>query len=272
MALRQKTALLFHLAALAVALGVAQPLHAQQLEDADETQTAAARALFDEGMAAVDRQDFETAVDRLSRSLELRGSAVVRVNLALALAQLGRLVEATEHLRQVRRGSEIGSDANRAANAHLTAIEPRLGRLEISVTGEVDGVRVEVDGQPLPEALIGVAHPVDPTMHVVVLFRGETELAVERVTVDSGSLVPLTLLARPPTPAEAAVLAASSANEPTPPAERIEEQWWFWTILGVLVVGAAIGITIAVLELSGPGPNTIVGSDGVIHMTLTESF
>ena len=65
----------------------------------DSEITAAARALFQDGMAAVERGDYPTAADRLRRSVALRDSPVVRTNLALALIELGRLVEASEHLR-----------------------------------------------------------------------------------------------------------------------------------------------------------------------------
>ena len=62
---------------------------------------AAARALFEEGVAAADAGDFPRAADRFERSYALRPSAVVGYNLASALSRTGRLVEAAGYLRRI---------------------------------------------------------------------------------------------------------------------------------------------------------------------------
>ncbi len=45
------------------------------------------------------------------------------------------------------------------------------------------------------------------------------------------------------------------------------EQWWFWTILGVVVVGAAVGVTLGVV-LSGGQQAPLPGDEGVVVETL----
>jgi tetratricopeptide (TPR) repeat protein len=86
---------------------------------------------------------------------------------------------------------------------------------------------------------------------------------------------------RPPTPAEAAraELVPTAPGEelaPHAPVDRAERRggiasrWWFWTIVGVAVAGAAAGLAIAlsgkdtVYQTEDPIPGN-VGDGGVIH-------
>lgn len=249
----------------------ARPASAQD----DEATTAAARALFEQGMDAVDAADYPTAADRLSRSLELRDSVVVRVNLALALSELGRLVEASEHLRRVQREAEEGSPPHRIASERLALVTPRLGRLRIEVAGARAGVTVRLDGHDVPDALLGVAQPADPGVHTVTLHRSGPALVTREVTVTEGGRASVALDAPPPTAEELAAAEAAGGDAVTDPIPAdgggVEEQWWFWTLVGVLVVGAGVGIAVAVLA-SDPGQAEVIrGDSGAVHSTLVEA-
>lgn len=258
---------------------------AAQPADSPE-RTAAARALFEQGMAAVDAGDWATAADHLRRSLALRASPVVRFNLALALSELGRFVEASEHLRAVQREAPEGSDAARLASERLAAIVPRMGRLRIDLSGPREGAEVRLDGAAVPEPLLGVEQPADPGVRRVTLHRtergAEVELAAREVTVTSGSTARVSLEAPPlpvPTPEEVAARATMPDPSPTTPPpsdDGVERQWWFWTLIAVLVIGAgvAIGAGIAASNQSPPvppmPPDYIVGDSGNVHATILE--
>ncbi|MEC7524576.1 MAG: hypothetical protein VYE22_32150 [Myxococcota bacterium] len=241
----------------------------------DEATTAAARALFEQGMDAVDAGDYETAADRLDRSLALRDSIVVRVNLALALGELGRLVEASEHLRRVQREAEEGSPPHRVAGERLALITPRVGRLRIDVAGATAGVTVRLDGNDVPEALLGVPQPADPGAHVVSLHRGGQALVTREVEVAAGGRASVSLEAPPPTAEEVAEAQAQDSIAADPiqgDGGGVEQEWWFWTLIGLVAVGAGVGIGVGVWAATeGPPQPDLVGTDGRFHLTLLEA-
>lgn len=233
------------------------PLRAQ---DSDEERTAAARALFEEGMQLVREGDLVAATDRLRRSLELRPSAVVAFNLSTALVELGRLVEASEHLRAIVREESAPARVREAAEARLAELLPRIGRLTVRLEGPADGVVVSVDEAPLADALIGVAQPIDPGAHVVAARRAEGEVARQEVVVDPGTSVDVALRI-PPLPSvtlepprlEDAVERTLRASEPTTVAGVDAGAVVLWTSLGV-AAAAAITTLIVVATQSGPTP------------------
>lgn len=171
--------------------------------DAEAANTAAARSLFAQGMAAVDGEDFTGAVDLLRRSMALRDSPVVRINLALALVELGRLVEASELLRETIRMEPAGRHAARA-RAEIERIEPRFAQLRVRIES-VDAPRedpdasmtIELDGRQLPDALVGVRQPVDPGEHELQLRVGGEARDARRVTLRPGERRTVDLRAAP---------------------------------------------------------------------------
>jgi hypothetical protein len=149
------------------------------------------------------------------------------------------------------------------AGERLAEIQGRAGRLRVDVTGAADSVEVRLDGRVVPAALIGAPQPADPGERRVSLHRGGEELAASTVTVASGELAVVTLDAPPPAPASVDPLGRDIA-----PSGGVEREWWFWTLMAVLVVGAGVGIGLAVWA-SEP-QQFLVGDDGITHMTLLE--
>lgn len=257
---------------LATGVAVAAAPPAVRAQEDDEQRQAAARALFEQGMAFVDRGELDQAADRFERSLDLRFSPVVAYNLSNALVQLGRFVEASERLRQVIRAEGADPQVVAAAEAQLEQVLGRIGQLTVEVTGDLDSVEVRRDGAALSEALVGVPQPVDPGEHVVTLHRGDEELGRETVTVQEGGAAVVRLEAPPapapepepattvPTPVEAAVQSSPPAPAPgpvaPPPEGGLLESPWFWTVTGVVV---AAGIVAAILVASGGEPEPIPG-------------
>lgn len=222
--------------ATAIAVLVASTAAAQT---DDAAARATARQLFEEGVAFVDAEQWPEAADRFERALALYDSTVIRFNLARVQAELGRLVEAAEHLRDVTRRPDGTEEVRAAATELLARIEPRIARLTVRVEGEVD--EVLRDGTPVPEAALGVGMPTDPGEHRIAARREGEEVAAESITLLDGEAREVLLRA-------VAVEVPIGLPDPVPPVEPtpIWQEWWLWTIVGVVVVGAAVGIGVGV--------------------------
>ena len=190
---------------LALALGslaAAQPPGSRP----DEAQTAAARALFGEGVQLAQAGDHAAAADRFQRALELRWAPPIAHNLAEALAHLGRYVEAIEHLRSVERSAEANDEVKASAAERRVELEPMVGRLRVTLAPDEPGLEIRVDGRALPEALRGMAFPVDPGERVVTVHRGAHEAGRTNATVVAATetSVYVEVAPRLPTPEELA--------------------------------------------------------------------
>ncbi|MCA9615224.1 MAG: tetratricopeptide repeat protein, partial [Myxococcales bacterium] len=119
------------LASFGLVLALLTPAAGQPPDPTDESATAAARALFAEGVSAAEAGDHATAVDRFERALALRWAPPIAYNLAEALAQVGRYVEAVEQLHSVER-AEAPADMQANARLRREELEPRLGRLRVN--------------------------------------------------------------------------------------------------------------------------------------------
>jgi hypothetical protein len=195
-----------------LAVVLATPPSLAQPTQAD---TAAARALFTEGRELAQREDWPAAVDRFRRALGLRPSPAIRYNLAASLVHVGKLVEASELCRAVLRDAPERDPARAPAQALLREIEPQLVQLTINLEGDAAAATVLLDGEPFSAERIGVATPIDPGAHTIVVRRGRQE-ATRRIDLAPGGEAGLTLTV----PIEAAVSAPDAADPPATAAER----------------------------------------------------
>jgi hypothetical protein len=235
---------------------VVSPVSAQDAE-----QTAVARSLFRQGVEHSDQGRWPEAADHFRRSLALRDSPVVAFNLATALVHIGRLVEATEHFRRAARDAEAPERLREAARQQVDALQPRLARLTIQVTGPLESVELLLDGDPVPPARVGVAAPADPGLRVLRALRGDAEVARQEVTLAEGGEGSLSLVVPPPPIVEdrerqpdLLLGAGPPPSAVTPPAGDDTLLWVGVVVGAVLVVGAAAVTTGVVLGGQGPAP------------------
>lgn len=262
----ERTTLWLLLCALCV-LVLAPTAHAQEGAHA----TAAARSLFQEGLECVDHEDWTCAVDRFEQAYRLRPSPVIASNSAVALGHVGRWVEASERFRAVTRDPAAPAELRTDSEHRLAELTDHIGRLTIQIAGSSDGIQLAIDGHPLAISLIGIVAPADAGEHVVEARRGGEVIASAHAHIEAhaSSVVELTIPAAPPaTPSVAPVvtdeggtLTLADRSAPIPP-PQIYEEWWFWTLIGGVVLAAAIGITVGVLA----NPDTMLpsGSLGTI--------
>jgi hypothetical protein len=159
-------------AGLAVALCSGATGAAAQAKGApDEATRNAARALAAEGDALYAQGDYAGAADRFARGYALLPAPTLGVRWARALAHQGKLIEAEErYVATVRTELEPAASgpfraAVEEATAELAQLRPRIPKLIVVRRAGVGSVRL--DGKEVPEALLGVARPVDPGEHVV---------------------------------------------------------------------------------------------------------
>jgi hypothetical protein len=183
----------------------------------DAENKALARELAKQGMGAADQADWPLAEQRFRSSLELFPSAVVRYNLASALAEQAKLVEAVERLREVEQ-DERAQPALRAASRTLREqIEARLPRLTLHVSGDTEGVELFLDDRPLPLTALDLEVPVDPGHHEVRRRRFGVESRWPAFTFDIAERERReALLDLPPEEAGDAVQPEPVAPAPTP--------------------------------------------------------
>jgi hypothetical protein len=246
----------------------ATPAGAQLSEPAGEVSADdSARQLFAEGLAFVESADWVQAEQRFRQVLALRSSHVVAYNLASALVNLGRLVEAAELLRSILRDAAADAATREVAQQLLLQTEPKIGTLTVRVTGDMTGVRFALDEKPFELTTQVQTISVDPGEHTVTAHRDQTPLAFERVAI--GGIGPLqaelviSLPAAPLSPERAArsvrkvPLRAPDRPVAEPMPERPEpvdseggSSFWLWAAGGAVVVAAAV-VTVLLVAPGG---------------------
>lgn len=245
--------LLFACLLLYVTALPAMPAFAQS---PDAARSASARSLFEEGVKNADAGEWSEAADRFQRALSLRDSQVIRYNLAAALSELGRVVEASELLRQVDRDPAIDAALRADVQSKLSAVSARIAKLTVSLDPPDSEVTVVLDDHPLAGAMLGVAMPTDPGEHNLRALRGEEEVDAQQLTLTDGAEQSVTLATkRVATPSEAAatvVPVAAPGEEPASDRDhrdgrRSKLLWWG--------VGAGVVAVVAIAVVSAMAVN-----------------
>jgi hypothetical protein len=234
----------------ASALLATMPTVAHAQEQGAPTQPAedpAAKTLFDEGAAAVDRGDYAVGCTKFEQSLALVRRASTLLNLALCAEHDGKLKNALALYDEgIDRLDPQDPRLAQAKQARAT-LAPRLPELTVMLDAKLSrDAKVRLDGGLLETTALGRNAPVDPGSHEVVLsLPGQPDQRVafsltegERRTIDL----------KGPKPAEAAT--AARAAESAAPAADAGEPVPLATIgyvvggvgLATLAVGAITGI------------------------------
>jgi hypothetical protein len=255
--------------ALSVSLCLWLRAHAVRAEPVDPARSASARALFEQGVAHVDRDEWGAAAEAFRRALSLRDSQVIRYNLASALVELGKLVEASELLHIVQADAHAATSLQQQAAEKLAEIEPRIARVTIHTeAAALPELVVELDDLELGLTQFDLPLSVDPGKHVV-RARLAGELIDEQSTeLSEGGAALINLRAPPPkappapsvaaapsqlvTPVETARLALAEPAPSAPPPVRDGEPetpsrkklWWGIAVGGV---GAVAFVTLVAL-------------------------
>lgn len=207
--------------ALSIGLALCFGASSVRAEPVDAARSASARALFEQGVAHVDRDEWAPAAEAFRRALSLRDSQVLRYNLASALVELGKLVEASELLHMVQADAQAELSLKRQAAEKLAEIKPRIARITIHAEAALPELSVELDELEITLSQLDVPLAVDPGKHLV-RARLEGELIEElSAELSEGSSARISLRPPPPRPAPVPAVAAVTAPVVTPVVTRV---------------------------------------------------
>jgi hypothetical protein len=131
---------------------------------------ATAQALFEEGRALMQQQDYTKACPKFAESQRLGPASGTLLNLGECYAKLGKSASAWAAFKEAIPAAHSAGQADREqfARERVTEIEGKLVRLAIKVvTPPAPQLVVKRDGVTLGEAAWGTPVPVDPGPHVV---------------------------------------------------------------------------------------------------------
>lgn len=270
---------------LLLAAAAASPTGSAEAQAASNA--ALARQLRSQGVDAARGLEWDRARELFQRSYELAPRPLTLYNLAVAEANSSRVVSASEHFRQFLRNTTEGEypDFRREAASQREQLQDRIPYARIVVDGIRPGDRAALNGESLPHAALGERIPVEPGHYAIEIQRrgavvGRSEFDVEEgasvdveVTVESG---PAAVAAAGTGGAGADGDLGDADGEPNEygyvdagydegweDAEPVEEgpsvfvSPVFWTIVGVLVAGAAVATTFVIVDSNNPETTTL---------------
>ncbi|MGC4068548.1 MAG: tetratricopeptide repeat protein [Polyangiaceae bacterium] len=254
---------------MVVAMGTVSG-RAWALTDSDKE---AIRALSNEAAADFDAGRYDLAREKFARAYALAKVPRLAVWEARAAERLGRLVSAYELYRQAIRLErnelwigDVQEQAQRDAERELQALVPRLAKVTIVVEGaEPSQVEVKIDGESVPNALLGVARFVDPgAREIVGIHRGET--LRRAATIVEGGQARVVLAFNPSGPAvssqpvtttgqnqSSAAKPVASASADSGSQSGDSQRTWGWIGLGVGAAGVLTGAITGVIVASKYG-------------------
>jgi hypothetical protein len=222
--------------------------------------------------------DWPAAEDRFRRALTLRLSPVITYNLACALSEQGKLIEASETLRRVLSDDKTEPALRQAATQLHASIAPRIARVTVVVQGQGRDDSVLLDGRLLIAAQLNVEIPTDPGSHQLQLERAGKTIDLQSFTLQAGGRqeVKLQAPAVEATPFVDEVLIAAPSSRVAPTAEpaasahpALWSRWWFWTGV-VAVVGAGTAVAIAASSGGASAQSSYQGSLGSVQVEVAK--
>jgi hypothetical protein len=208
------------------------------------------REAIDTALQEVELGNYEEAREQFARAHALFPNARTLRGLGISEFELRRYVTAVGYLEQALASpiKPMEGGMRRDTEALLLRAKSYVGKLSLSLSPEL--ASVIVDGAT---TIVNAGEPVllDVGDHVLE-FRAEgyaterREVSVrggqgQELTVTLAALVPQAVPAAEPTQAPPAAPLEAPRSERTP----VYKRWWLWTVVGVVVAGAAVGTALA---------------------------
>lgn len=151
--------------------------------------TSCGRRRFEAGTAAFEQGSYALAVEEFQAAIALRAHPVIRFNLALSYARLGRPSAALEQLRLVRTDPTADKDLQARAEREQRSAEQSLSRVTFRLA-DPSRERVELDGVAITLAA-GSELALDPGEHHVRIISGSSVVLDQQLELSPGERVEL---------------------------------------------------------------------------------
>ncbi|QQR91701.1 MAG: tetratricopeptide repeat protein [Myxococcales bacterium] len=213
-----------------------------------------ARALYLAGNAAVQSGRWADAVKNFERAYELSKVPAALYNLGISLRALGRHKEAKDSFSLLlsKHGSSLSAAMKQSAERSLQEEKQRIAVLVLNKLSSDVKYQITIDGKLIPDT---GARPlileIDSGQHAVYverenhkLFRWQGNLddgQQQSVDVDTPPLATEKATLDVIPPAQNHFLQPDQALNADTESSSVLESPLFWTIIGVVVIGAAIG-------------------------------
>jgi hypothetical protein len=205
--------------------------------------TACGRAHFEAGTRAFEAGNFELAASEFQTAIGFRPHPVIRFNLALSLAKLGRPTAALEQLGLVRNDAAADKDLKSRAEREERSAEQALSRVSFRLSDpsrehvELDGAMIALDRQN--------ELSIDPGTHHVRVISGSSVVLDQDIELSPGERVELRVGERSRridivVVPDAAPLASPPPSRPPEPVRHSSKLSPVWFYVGV---GATVGLT-----------------------------
>jgi hypothetical protein len=151
---------------------------------------AAAREQVKLGYQLAQDGKCEEAIPHFVESLRLDAKAITLINLASCEEKTAKLADALGHWVEARARAQAEGNAaiEEEAEKKAKALEPRLPKLTVALPGASQATDPEVvrDGVVLGAASMGVALPVNPGAHTLVVRAKDREETSQTITIAEG--------------------------------------------------------------------------------------
>jgi hypothetical protein len=139
---------------------------------ADDRALPDADTLFREGRRAADAGDYTLACAKFAASKRIDPAPGTMLNLADCEEARGELTRAWHDFLELADGLPDGDERKIVALVRARKLEKSMPRLRVRLAKSSEGARVHRDDVELTDATLGVAMPVDPGRHVIVVTEG----------------------------------------------------------------------------------------------------
>lgn len=229
---------------------------------AQDSEKAAAEALFARGRELADRGDLEAACPKLEASLKLDPAIGTRLHLADCYDRLGKTASAWATFLEVASLARIEGQTAREeiALTRAKALEPRLCRFDVRVpeANRVPDLTVEIGEVLVPQPSWGLALPFNPGQHTLrVGAPGYKDYETVIDTPAEGQTavleVPALWPAPPDAPAPPTIAGSKRPSHETPEADAntgTTQRIW--------------GIVLGGLGLAGVSAGAVLGTQAIL--------
>ncbi len=213
------------------------PALAEESVAEDGPRKAEARARLDAGNELLRERQYEGALREYQAAFRAYPSPKIRLNIAEAHFQLGNWAGAYDNYQGFLTETEPDSELHAAASARRSELESKVAFIQIE--SPMDGVAVfvsDVHAGDTPVERVAV----NPGRHTVVAEKdGYQSFEISEILTSGETKTVVVAMV----PIQVAPPVAIETRTDTKDDGSVFEEWWFWAIVGgVVVVGAGVAV------------------------------